>query len=197
MKKILTVLVLAGLGVSACQKDAVTPTGTNNQTTAKTPASVTKPTNTGPVANDTTKGYMRVQLAMNATSYDDILIQFNPNSHPAYSGAEDAKTFAGFGAVSLSSLSSDNLSLSINTLPLVSTGTSVGLAVGANATGVYKLNLVTISSTVPSSVTVWLKDKYKKDSLDFKKYPSYAFNVNKNDTATFGSHRFTLVIREK
>jgi len=197
MKKILTVLVLAGLGLSACQKDAVTPAGTNNQTTAKTPTSVTKPTNDGPVANDTTKGYLRVQLAMNTASYDDILIQFNPNSHAAYSGAEDAKTFAGFGAVSLSSLSSDNFSLSINTLPLVSTGTTVGLAVGANATGIYKLNLVTISSTIPSSVTVWLKDKYKKDSLDFKKYPSYAFNVNKNDTATFGSHRFTLVMREK
>ena len=197
MKKILTVLVLAGLGFSSCQKDAVAPASTTTKTTQKTPSSVTTPTNDGPVANDTTKGYLRVQLAMNATSFDNILIEFNPNSHDSYSGAEDAKTFAGFGAVSLSSLSSDYFSLAINTLPLVSTGTTVGLAVGAKATGVYKLNLTTISSTVPSSVTIWLKDKYNKDSLDFKKYPSYAFNINKSDSTSYGSHRFTLVMHEK
>ncbi len=197
MKKILTVLVLAGFGFSSCQKDAVAPTSTTNKTTQKTTTSVTTPTNNGPVANDTTKGYLKVQLAMNATSFDDVLIEFNPNSRAAYSGAEDAKTFAGFGAVSLSSLSSDNFPLAINTLPLVSTGTTVGLAVGANATGIYKLNLTTISSTVPSSVSIWLKDSYKKDSLDFKQYPSYAFNINKSDSASYGSHRFTLVMHEK
>jgi len=196
MKKILTVLVLAGLGFSSCQKDTVAPTGTTNKTTQKTSTSVTTPTNEGPVANDTTKGYLKVQLAMSTTATDGILIEFTPNSHATYSGAEDAKTFAGMGAVSLSSLSSDNFPLAINSLPLVSTGTTIGLAVGAQATGVYKLNLTSVSSTVPSSVTIWLKDKYKKDSLDFRKYPSYAFNIVKSDTATFGSHRFALVMHE-
>ena len=98
--------------------------------------------------------------------------------------------------MSLSSLSSNNYLLAINTLPLVSTGTTVGLAVGANANGIYKLNLTTISSTIPSSVAIWLKDAYKKDSLDFKKYPSYSFNINKSDSATYGSHRFTMVLHE-
>ena len=197
MKKFLTVLFLAGLGFSSCQKDSVAPTSNTPKTNPKTVSSVTTPTNQGPVANDTTKGYLRVQLAMNATATDDILIEFSPTAHAIYSGGEDAKTFPGMGAVSLSSLSSDNFQLAINALPLVSTGTTVGLAVGANTTGVYKLNLTAISSTVPSSVDIWLKDAYKKDSPDYRKYPSYGFNIDKTDTATYGSHRFTLVLREK
>jgi hypothetical protein len=196
MKKILTVLVLAGLGFSACQKDEVSPTGNATPTAQKTTKPVTTTTNQNAVPNDTTKGYLRVQLAMNATATDDILIEFNPGSSAAYSSTEDAKTFTGMGAVSLSSLSSNNYLLAINTLPLVSTGTTVGLAVGANANGIYKLNLTTISSTIPSSVAIWLKDAYKKDSLDFKKYPSYSFNINKSDSATYGSHRFTMVLHE-
>jgi hypothetical protein len=198
MKKIFTTAVLAGLGFSSCQKDAVAPTdSTAKQPTPKTTSSVTTPANQCTVANDTTKGYLRVQLAMNTTATDDILIEFNPASNASYSPGEDASTFAGMGAVSLSSLSSDNVLLAINALPLVSTGTSIGLAVGAKATGVYQLNLTTISSTVPSSVDIWLKDKYKKDSLDFRQYPSYGFNIDKSDTATYGSNRFTLVLHEK
>jgi hypothetical protein len=197
MKKFLTVMVLAGLGFSSCQKDSVAPTSSTSKTAPKTVSSVTTPTNQVPVANDTTKGYIRVQLAMNATATDDILIEFNPAAHATYSGGEDAKTFPGDGAVSLSSISNDNFLLAINALPLVSTGTTVGLAVGANTTGVYKLNLTTVSSTIPSSVDIWLKDAYKKDSLDYRKYPSYGFNIDKSDTATYGSHRFTLVLREK
>jgi len=195
MKKIFTVLALAGLGFSACQKDSVAPSTTPSA--KKSTSSVTTINNQGVVANDTTKGYLRVQLAMNATATDDILIEFNPASHATYSGGEDAKTFPGMGAVSLSSLSSDNFLLAINTLPLVSTGTTVGLAVGATTTGVYKLNLTTVSSTIPSSVNIWLKDKFNKDSLDFRKYPSYGFNINKSDSSTYGSHRFTLVLREQ
>jgi hypothetical protein len=195
MKKILTVLILAGLGLSACQKDEVAPGDSTTPTSKKTTTTVTTTPNQGDVANDTTKGYLRVQLAMNATAKDDILIEFTPSATAAYSPAEDAKTFPGMGAVSLSSLSSNNFALAINSLPLVSAGTSVGLAVGANATGVYKLNLTTVSSTIPSSINIWLKDKYKKDSLDFRKYPSYGFNINKSDSATYGSNRFTLVLR--
>jgi hypothetical protein len=195
MKKILTVLVFAGLGFSSCRKDAVTP-GTT-QANQKSTQSVTPPTTPVAVANDTTKGYLRVQLAMNATSTDDILIDFSPSASAKYSGSQDARTFQGMGAVSLSSLSSDGFPLAINDLPLVSTGTTIGLAVGAQATGIYKLNLTTVSATIPAAVTIWLKDSYKKDSLDFKRYPSYAFNINKTDTSTYGSHRFTLVLREK
>ncbi|HZY36965.1 MAG TPA: hypothetical protein VFE53_09970 [Mucilaginibacter sp.] len=190
MKKIFTVLVLAGLGLSSCQKDNVAP---KSDTSPKT----TTPVTTATAPTDTVKGYLRVQLAMNATAIDDVLIDFNPAANPKYSGSQDARTFDGMGAVTLSSLSSDGYALAINQLPLVSTGTTVGLVVNAQATGVYKLNLTTISSTIPSTVNIWLKDMRQKDSLDFRRYPSYAFNINKSDSTTYGSHRFKLVLREQ
>lgn len=190
-------LFLAGLGFSACQKDAIAPTAGVTQTDTKVTASITTATNQDPIGNDTTKGYLRLQLALDTINYDNILIEFNPAASALYLNTEDAKTFAGMGAVSLSSLSEDNFLLAINQLPLVPSGTSVGLAIGAQASGVYKLNLITVSATIPSSVQIWLKDKCKNDSLDFRRYPSYAFNIDKSDTTTYGSHRFTLVVREQ
>src|ERR1700758_1102291 len=89
MKKILTVLAFATLGFSSCQKDTVAPTGSTEKPGTKATTSVSTPTNQGPVANDTTKGYLRVQLAVNATSFDNILIEFNPAASAAYSGSED------------------------------------------------------------------------------------------------------------
>ena len=202
MKRILTILAVTGALFSACHKDYIAPD--NTAPGSKTPApggganSTGHTSSTGGVAvNDTTTGYIKVQMAMNATATDNILIEFNPKASAAFSGSQDARTFQGFGAVSLSSLSSDNVPLAINQLPLVSSGTSVGLVVGANATGQYKLSLTTVSSTIPSAVQIWLKDKHNKDSLDFRKYPSYAFNINKSDSTTYGGNRFSLVLREK
>jgi len=43
---------------------------------------------------------------------------------------------------------------------------------------------------------VWLIDKYKKDSLDLNNNTTYAFDVNLSDTASYGSNRFTIVIRQ-
>lgn len=182
--------------LSACHKDYIAPVSTPGTKSATSTGTAASNGSTGLAVNDTTKGYIRVQMAMNATATDDILIEFNPSASAAYSGSLDARTFPGNGAVSLSSLSSDNVPLAINQLPLLSSGTCVGLVVGATSTGQYKLNLATISSSVPSAVQIWLKDKHNKDSLDFRKYPSYAFNINESDSTTYGSNRFCLVLRE-
>src|ERR1700744_2864201 len=132
MKKLLTILAVSGVLLSACHKDYIAPASTPGLKTGNPGGGI------GLTVNDTTKGYIRVQMAMNATATDDILIEFNPKATSTYSGAQDARTFQGMGAVSLSSLSSDNVPCAINQLPLISTGTCVGLAVGANATGQYK-----------------------------------------------------------
>jgi hypothetical protein len=194
MKRILTILAITGIGFTSCQKDAEAPKAVPVQTSTKTTSSVTTP-NQGVAPNDTTKGYLRVQLEKDTINTDNILIEFNPASSAAYVTNEDARTFAGFGQESLSSLSSDNIPLAINSLPLVSSGTTVKLAVSAKSTGVYKLNLLAIS-TIPATIDIWLKDKYEKDSLDFRQYPSYAFNITTTDTATYGSNRFSVVLRQ-
>jgi hypothetical protein len=49
---------------------------------------------------------------------------------------------------------------------------------------------------VPQLYDIWLMDAYRKDSLDMRQNKVYIFDIYKNDTASFGSKRFTLVIRQ-
>ncbi len=193
--RIFALLSFTIIYLSSCQKDAVAPVVTPNTVSPKVVASTTS-LNQDTASNDTTKGYLRIQLAKDATNFSNILIDFNPAAHAAFVKSEDAPSFGGSGPESLSSLSSDHVSLGINQLPLVSRGTTVALAVNAKTSGIYNLNMLTIS-TIPATIDIWLKDSYKKDSLDFRLYPSYAFNLDKADTNSFGSHRFSVVLRKK
>ncbi len=206
-KKVFTILMGAGILLSACHKDesapqpvatpAATPAGTSGSTTQKSTSSVTT-ASPAPVANDTTKGYIRVEIADPAVASltDDIVVEFSPASTPAYSPGYDARTFPGAAAIGLSSLSSDGIPLAINELPLLSSGTTIPLAVNAKTTGLYKLDLTAVNS-IPSNINIWLKDKQQKDSLDFRLYPSYSFNINTADSTTYGKSRFTVVLRAK
>jgi len=67
--------------------------------------------------------------------------------------------------------------------------------VNANTDGIYSLTLKDIVS-VPRLYDIWLMDKYKNDSLDMRQNLTYHFNILKSDTNSFGSKRFTLVIRQ-
>jgi len=193
--RIFTLLLLAAVCFSSCQKDSVEPTATQTQVSQKVTATTTSVLNQDTV-NTAINGYFRVQLAEDAVNTDNIIIDFKPGSSSAFVRNEDAPTLQGFGAVSLSSLSSDNVALAINVMPLTSKGVSIPLVVGAQTTGTYKLNLTAVND-IPASFDIWLMDKYKKDSLDFRDNPTYAFNLIKTDTSTFGSHRFNLVVRQK
>jgi len=195
-QKICTLLILTAIGFSACQKEGIIPVTSSSQSGQKGSASSTTLNQGTVVSNDTTKGYLRVQLAQDSVNTDNILIKFSPAASANFSRNEDAPFLQGMGSVSFSSLSADHVALAINQLPLVSSGTTIGLAVSAKATGVYKLNLLTISA-IPSTIDIWLKDNYKKDSLDFRNNPTYAFNLTTTDTSTYGSHRFSLVLRSK
>ncbi len=194
--RIFALLLLSIIYLSSCQKDAIVePVVTPTSVSPKVVASTTS-LNQDTVSNDTTKGYLRIQLAKDATNFDNILVDFNPAAHAAFVRSEDAPAVGGMGAESLASLSSDNVPLAINQLPLVTRGTTVALKVNAKTTGIYNLNMITISS-IPANIDIWLKDNYKKDSLDFRLYSTYAFNIDKADTNSFGSHRFSVVLRKK
>ena len=140
--------------------------------------------------------YLRLQLAKDSINTDDMVVRFVSSASPAYVPDEDAPYRAGFGMVSLCSISSNNVDLAINELPLPKVKPDViGLSVGANADGLYTLNLTQIVS-IPALYDIWLMDAYKQDSLDMRHNPTYAFNVLKSDTNSFGSKRFSLVIRQ-
>lgn len=138
--------------------------------------------------------YMRLQLAMDTINTDGTIIEFNGSAATIFNPAEDAVYRAGTGKVSLASLSSDNVPLAINQLPLTA-GTIIPLKVNASASGNYTLNMKNISG-VPQIFDVWLKDAFTKDSVNMRTTTSYSFTVNTSDTTTFGSKRFSLIMEE-
>jgi trimeric autotransporter adhesin len=183
---------------TACKKSAVKPSsestqGVTGKGTGISPQG-TSAVNSDTVGNNVT-GYMRIQLAKDSINSDNVLVAFNPAAKTIYVSGEDAPTLQGFGAVSLSSLSSNNIPLAINTLPLTKAGLKIALKVNAQASGIYSLNMIAIKN-IPSVYRIWLKDNYQKDSLDYRANPTYSFNINTADTTSFGSNRFKLVISE-
>jgi hypothetical protein len=141
------------------------------------------------------KPYLRLQLAEDSINTDDIYIGFNQTANRGFAENEDAYYKPGNGAVSLSSRSSDGVALAINVLPFPKRSEIIPLKVDARHENVYKLNMVALNS-IPQLFDVWLMDAYKKDSLDMRHNKTYAFNLYKNDSASYGSKRFALVIRQ-
>src|SRR5258707_13625740 len=117
--------------------------GIVNQNTPATNTQTTTPTQ-----------YLSLQLAQDATNTDETVIAFKPGASTAYVKNEDALYFQGAGMVSLSSLSSDNLALSINTLPLPKPSLTIGLAVTAQTNGIYKLNKTGLKA-LPKIFEIW------------------------------------------
>ena len=141
--------------------------------------------------------YMILQLAMDDVNTDGIMFKFNDTAKMTYVFNEDSKYFQGFGKVSLYSFSQDSIPLAINGLPLPKQAADViRLNVSAKASGVYQLNMKTISD-IPELFEVWLMDNYKNDSLDMRKVSSYSFAIDKSISASYGGDRFTLVIRQQ
>ncbi|MDP9048727.1 MAG: hypothetical protein M3N14_11360, partial [Bacteroidota bacterium] len=125
---------------------------------------------------------------------EETILVLNKAAKNEFIDNEDSPYFTGVGAVSLSSMSSDNVALAINRFPVPNQGKTIKLNVSAND-GTYKLNLTEVKA-VPQIFNIWLKDAYTKDSLDIRHNLSYTFRVVKKDTNSYGSNRFTIVIRQ-
>ena len=140
--------------------------------------------------------YLRLQLAKDSINADDTYIGFGAGFSPQYVIDEDAVYMPGHGAVSLCSISSDNIPCAIDKFPLPKQQPeTLGLIVNAAADGTYSLNMTQMVA-IPQIYEVWLMDAYKKDSLDMRVNKSYGFDLSKADTNSFGSKRFSLVIRQ-
>lgn len=148
-----------------------------------------------PAGNIVSNSFLRLQLAKDSINTDETLVRFDNNSTPSYSGDYDAEYKPGFGKVSLSSLSGDNVALAINAIPLPKASESMKLSVSAKTDGIYQLSLTQINQ-LPRLFDVWLIDGYQKDSLDLRQNHTYSFNIYTTDSASYGSGRFRLVIRQ-
>jgi hypothetical protein len=140
--------------------------------------------------------YMRLQLAQDSVTTNDTYIGFSSSASTKYVFNEDSFYKDGMGQIYLASLSKDNVALAINKLPFpISKPDTAFLKLGIPASGTYKLNRIDIQA-IPDIYEIWLMDALTKDSLDIRHNQTYTFKVNISDTTTYGSRRFSVVIRQ-
>lgn len=140
--------------------------------------------------------YLKLQMTKDSIHNENIVIRFNENAKTTFDFNADALYIRGFAPVSLSSSSSDHIALAINQQPLPKQiATRVGLNIAASASGTYTMSLKALAG-LPKLYDVWLMDNYRKDSVDMRVNPSYIFDIDTKDTASFGSNRFVLIVRQ-
>jgi hypothetical protein len=140
----------------------------------------------------------RLRLTIDSLNYDDIAIGFTSSASPKYSIWEDSAYLPGNAPEGLATLSTDSIpfALSVNFMPLPKLAPQIiPLKVTATNSGRLTLEKTQLDS-LAKIYEIWLMDKYKKDSLDIRNNATYAFDIDKSDSASFGANRFVLVIRQ-
>ncbi|MDO3626978.1 T9SS type A sorting domain-containing protein [Mucilaginibacter sp. BT774] len=146
--------------------------------------------------NQAVTQYLKLQMTKDSIHNENIVICFNENAKTTFDFGADALYMKGFAPISLSSSSSDHIALAVNHQPLPKqTATRIGLNVSATASGTYTMSLKALGS-LPRLYDIWLMDNYRKDSVDMRVNPSYLFDISTKDTASFGSNRFVVVVRQ-
>jgi len=141
---------------------------------------------------------LHLQLSVDSNTYTQTGIYFNNKWTDTYNVNDDALDRDGATPkVFLSSYSSDNKRLSLNQLGDYIKGKRIKLYAGATSSGTYNISLADIANIDTDAYYVYLVDKKMNDSLDMVRYKSYAFNINNNDTTTYGANRFVLAIERR
>lgn len=184
MKKLL-LLSLILVSLAACQKEI----------SALPKPVVPAPPAVAKVNKDTIpdKSAFKIKLVKDSSNSDETMLTFNHLATCKYSSNNDAPYFAGFGQVSLASISSDGIDLAINEMPYAP-GMSIGLDVHAKTDGAYQLE-ISYEHQMPSNIQIWLKDNYMKDSVNVC-LRKYNFKVITADTSSFGKNRFRLILKD-
>ena len=185
----------SGFFVAALNSSATLTFNENAKTTAQvTGASLFMSTT---AQNKVNIQYLKLQMSKDSIHNENIVIRFNENAKTTFDFGADALYMRGFAPISLSSSSSDHVPLAINQQPLPkqTTSTRVGLNISATANGTYQMSLKALAG-LPKLYDIWLMDSYRKDSVDMRVNPVYLFDIIKSDTASFGSNRFVLVVRQ-
>jgi len=144
---------------------------------------------------DSVTKILRLQLYLDQYNYDEIVIGFNSGAKTIYDFNEDSRYLPGINAPEgLSSFSSDGVALSINLVPLPGqTSEVIKLNIEAQRSGPFTFKRKQFDS-IPEAYHIWLKDNYTKDSVNLRIDSSYAFNIDKTDTASLGANRFCVII---
>lgn len=189
MKKIMLMSMVGVVFLGACQKN----TDSNPSPVAQSTPGIAPTTQTVAVQTDTIAdgGTFKIRLQLDSVPVDETLLSFRHTASNNYSNSQDAPYFRGFSEETLSSLTRDGVSCVIQILPFCP-GNAIPLKVTAEKDGVFLLK-TSYTKNIPANMGIWLKDAYKKDSLNIR-LGNYQFAVIKSDTNTYGAHRFSVVV---
>jgi hypothetical protein len=163
-------------------------------TNANAPGLMARRTDLAAINTGSVNPLLNLKMSLDSVHTEETILSFNPNAHESYVLNEDAPHKTGGGLIGFSSMSADNIAMSVNAMPLRQTQT-IPLRVYATNDGVYTINMSQLRP-MPALYEIWLKDAFMKDSLDIKNNPVYTFNIANADTSTYGAYRLSLVIRQ-
>ena len=139
-----------------------------------------------------------LQMSKDSLTYIQTGIYFYANASDKYSSSEDAvQVNGGTPQVYLSSYTSDNVQVCINTMSDYAKGKRIRLYVNALNSGNYSLSLADIFGMDTAAYNLYLVDNSKQDSVDIIHTKSYPFTINWADTTSYGAYRFVLAIEHK
>lgn len=124
----------------------------------------------------------------NGSAVQEASIVFDQNGSNK-AGFED-QTFFEEGALSISTLSADNVALSVNSLPETDKITEISLNV--NAAKSQKLNLSVKDLAGVDNWGIVLVDTYLHKEIDLMVEQDYAFEIDKEIAASYGAGRFKV-----
>jgi hypothetical protein len=147
-----------------------------------------------PQPNTLTGLYMKI--AKDSLTYNYCGIYFSKDWSDTYAEDDALDLNSPTGVTVMSSLSSDHIRLAVNHMPDYTKGVNVKLFASASTDGLYNLSIEGIRN-IDTLYDIFLIDHYKTDSLDIRRYGSYAFNIMKSDTNSYGANRFELSVRPR
>lgn len=190
MRKIILMSLAGVILLGACKKSGE---GTPAPATSNTPTIPPATPSVAAQADTIPDGaIVKIKLQQDSASIDETILEFKHGASANYSNSEDAVYFPGFGKGSICSVTHDGVNCAIQAISFAP-GKAVPLKITAKYDGVYTLK-TGLARTLPSGKGLWLKDAYRKDSLNIRIW-NYRFDIIKSDTNSYSARRFSLVIR--
>ncbi|WP_428327326.1 T9SS type A sorting domain-containing protein [Mucilaginibacter sp.] len=129
-------------------------------------------------------------------TYDACGIYFSKTGSDKFDGSDAFDLDGVSPTIYLSSYTADSVRTGINYLAdyKKSKIKKIKLYVKGSTDGLYNMTLTDIANIDTTLYNVFLLDHFAKDSLDMRRYKTYAFRINNADTTSFGANRFELAL---